>query len=205
VAILIYEYLSYTVQYLVFSKSGWQIFITSYNPGISPTKFVLEYLCFCLNLSRILYQWISQPYDFRYTWVDLADRPPEDTNIAEEGKGFSLYNTGLYSTLSLIYLYWIRQTREGGYSHCRMLKLRQMETQRVLMKGILPRLVCWARHAGTRDFVLPWLLYSAQYKYFFPHHHAVFHFIGPSSSKLGRQSCCITCLLICVSVLNVYC
>jgi hypothetical protein len=38
---------------------------------------------------------------------------------------------------------------------------------------------------------------------FFPHHHAVFHFIGPSSSKLGRQSCCITCLLICVSVLNV--
>jgi hypothetical protein len=29
-----------------------------------------------------------------------------------------------------------------------------MGTQRVQMKGVLPRLIRWARHAGTRDFYL---------------------------------------------------
>ncbi len=32
--------------------------------------------------------------------------------------------------------------------------------------------------AGTRDFVLPWLLYSAQYKVFIPHP-ILFHFLLP--------------------------
>ncbi len=42
-------------------------------------------------------------------------------------------------------------------------------------------------------------------KYFFPHH-TLFHFIcNPSPSKLGRQSCRVTCLLTCVSARNKIC
>jgi hypothetical protein len=44
-----------------------------------------------------------------------------------------------------------------------------MGTQRVQMNGVLPLLIRWAHRAGTRYFILPWLLYSAQYKIFFPH------------------------------------
>jgi hypothetical protein len=38
------------------------------------------------------------------TLVDLADRPPEDTNTAAEGKSFSLYRTGLYTFSHLFVL-----------------------------------------------------------------------------------------------------
>jgi hypothetical protein len=45
----------------------------------------------------------------------------------------------------------IRETREGWPS-AHSLKLRQMGTQGVHMKGVLSWLVRWAPRAGTRDF-----------------------------------------------------
>jgi hypothetical protein len=53
--------------------------------------------------------------------------------------------------------------RDGTW---RLLKLRQMGTQRVQMKGILPCLVCWALRAGKRDFCAA-LAALAGPKYFF--------------------------------------
>ncbi len=73
--------------------------------------------------------------------------------------------------------------------------LRQMGTQRVQMKGILPWLVRWALHAGTRDFFLSFLGCSSppSTKYFFPRR-ALFISIqlSPSPTKLGRLP--LTCL-----------
>jgi hypothetical protein len=42
-----------------------------------------------------------------------------------------------------------------------------MGTHGVHMKKAIPWLVRWARSADTRDFVLPWKLWSASTKYFF--------------------------------------
>jgi hypothetical protein len=42
----------------------------------------------------------------------------------------------------------VRDYREGWP----LLKLRKIGTQRVQLKGILPRLVRWALHVGTREF-----------------------------------------------------
>jgi hypothetical protein len=42
-----------------------------------------------------------------------------------------------------------------------------METQRVHMKGELPCLVRWPVMPVLETFILPWLLWSAQYKIFF--------------------------------------
>ncbi len=44
-----------------------------------------------------------------------------------------------------------RETREGR-PLLTALKLRQMGTYGVQMKGVLPWFVRWARRAGTRDF-----------------------------------------------------
>jgi hypothetical protein len=51
-------------------------------------------------------------------------------------------------------------------------------------------------------FVLPWLLYLAQYRIFFPHRtlYCISLHLSPSPSKLDRQSCRDAFLLICVSV-----
>jgi hypothetical protein len=42
-----------------------------------------------------------------------------------------------------------------------------MGTHRVQMKAVFPWLVHWACRAGTRYFLLHWLLKSAHYKIFF--------------------------------------
>ncbi len=70
------------------------------------------------------------------------------------------------------------------------------------MKGVLPWLVRWACHAGTRDF-LSCVGCSSRpsTKYFFITIH-YFTSLSPSPSKLGRQSCWVAGLLICVSVPN---
>jgi hypothetical protein len=47
-----------------------------------------------------------------------------------------------------------RQERGGP---CLRLKLWQMGTYGVQMKGVLPRLVRLSGNAGARDFFLPWL------------------------------------------------
>jgi hypothetical protein len=61
-----------------------------------------------------------------------------------------------------------------------------MGTQRAQMKGVLRWLVRWACRVGTRDFC-PVL--AAQFTKVFPNVHY----------KLGRKSCWVTCLLVCVS------
>ncbi len=48
---------------------------------------------------------------------------------------------------------------------CWLLKLKWMETQRVQMNGVFPFLVVPIQET----FILPWLLWSAKYKIFFPH------------------------------------
>ncbi len=68
-------------------------------------------------------------------------------------------------------------------------ELRQMGTYGVQMKEVLSWMVLWARAPAQEIFILPWLLWSAQYTVFFSFA-AHFHF--PSPSKLGRQSCRVT-------------
>ncbi len=58
-------------------------------------------------------------------------------------------------------------------------------------------------HSTLKDiFVLPWLLQSAKHinTFFLTAHYC--NSLSPSPSKLGRQSCRVACLLICVHVYN---
>jgi hypothetical protein len=73
-----------------------------------------------------------------------------------------------------------------------------MGTQRVLMKGGLPCLVRWALRAGTRVFcpALAALVDPVSSPC------TISINLSPSPSKLGRQSCRIGCLFICVSGVN---
>jgi hypothetical protein len=61
------------------------------------------------------------------------------------------------------------------------------------LKVGIPWLVRWVRRAGTRDFFLPWLLWSAQYKIVFYSPYTISIYVSPSPSNLGRQSCRATC------------
>jgi hypothetical protein len=61
----------------------------------------------------------------------------------------------------------------------------------------LPWLVRWARHANTRDFVLPWLLKSSYNpQHIFSSPHTILLHLSPWPSKLGRQSYRVAFLLI---------
>jgi hypothetical protein len=61
---------------------------------------------------------------------------------------------------------------ERGVAPCRLLKLRQMETKGVHMKGVLPRLVPWARRDFCPDLAV--LVGPVQNIFF---HRTLFHFI----------------------------
>jgi hypothetical protein len=67
------------------------------------------------------------------------------------------------------------------------------------MKGVLPCLVRWACRAATRDFypALADLVGPVQNIFSLAIHSSVH--LSPSPRKLGRQSCWVACLLICVS------
>jgi hypothetical protein len=83
---------------------------------------------------------------------------------------------------------------------CWLLKLRWMSTHRVHRKGLLPWLVNWACcHAGTRDFcsALAALVSPVQNIFSSPYDVSIPLFLSPS--KLGGQSCCVACLLVCIS------
>jgi hypothetical protein len=70
-----------------------------------------------------------------------------------------------------------------------MLKLMQMGTKRVQMKGVLRWLFRWALHVGTQDFwpALADLVGPLQnIKFFFPYSISIH--LSPSSSKPGRMS-----------------
>ncbi len=53
-----------------------------------------------------------------------------------------------------------------------------METQRVQMKEVLPWLVCWACHAGARDFCSDLAALFGPVQICFPHH-TLFKFLSP--------------------------
>jgi hypothetical protein len=78
---------------------------------------------------------------------------------------------------------------------CRLLKLRQMGTQKIQMKEVLPSLVRWALHAGTSDFC-PALVAPVQNIFFLTVH---YDNLFVSIAQQPRQSCRIACLLLCVS------
>jgi len=92
-----------------------------------------------------------------------------------------------------------RETREG--CPCWLLKLRQMGAQGVhYIKGILSWLVRWYCRASTRDFCPALAALVSPVHIIFPRG-TLFHLIWAyrPCSKLGRQSCRVACLLICVS------
>jgi hypothetical protein len=74
-----------------------------------------------------------------------------------------------------------------------------MGTQRGQMAGALSWLVRWACRAGTRDFcsALAALVGLVQKICFLAVHN--FNAFVPSPSKMDRQPCWVTCLLVCVS------
>ncbi len=85
-----------------------------------------------------------------------------------------------------------RMTREG-------LKLRIMGTFEVQMKLVVPWLVRWTRCAGARYFysALAALVSPVQTIIFLTAHFLLY--VSASPSNLGRKSCRVACLLICVS------
>jgi hypothetical protein len=85
------------------------------------------------------------------------------------------------------------------------LKLRQKGTHGVHMKGVLPRLVYWGLVPVQEICAMPWCCSSQpSTELFFPHR-TLFHFIWlHRPAQLGRQSCRIAGLLICVCVLYIY-
>jgi hypothetical protein len=98
---------------------------------------------------------------------------------------------------------WIRETREGWGGPCSLLKLRQMGSLRVHMKVIFPWLVRYASRIGRRDFcpALTALIGLVQ-NIFIPRSTLISFYLSSSPSKLDRQSCWTTCLLVCVSGLD---
>ncbi len=77
-----------------------------------------------------------------------------------------------------------RETREGW--PCLPLKLRWMGTQRVQMKDVLPWLVRWAFMPVQETFILPRLLWSAQYKIFFSAPYTIFNLCVPIAQQPGQ-------------------
>ncbi len=87
-----------------------------------------------------------------------------------------------------------KEGRSGG--PCWLLQLRQMGSQGVHMKGVLPWLVLWSRHAGYKR-LLSFLGCSSlpSKKLFFP-----YHILFPRDGQQAvRQLCGVACLFIYVS------
>jgi hypothetical protein len=71
----------------------------------------------------------------------------------------------------------------------------QTGTLGVQMKGVLPWLVCWARHADYNR-LLSCIACSSQYKILFSSSHTFSLYQSPLPSNLGRQSCWVACLCV---------
>ena len=80
----------------------------------------------------------------------------------------------------------VRHRKRAG--PCWLLKLREMGTQGVQMKGVLPCLARWARCAGTRDFCPALAALFGPVLNIFPSPHTISIYLSPLPSKLGRQS-----------------
>jgi hypothetical protein len=77
-----------------------------------------------------------------------------------------------------------------------------MGTQGIQMKGVFPWLVRWAPCAGKKDFCPALVDAVSPVENMFFLTVQYFSSFVPLPSKLGRQSCWVTCLLICVSGRN---
>ncbi len=88
------------------------------------------------------------------------------------------------------YMYTEAPERLERGGPCRLLKLRQMGTQRVQMKGVL--------RAGTRGFCPTLAAVVGPVQNIFFSLYTISINLSPLPSKLGRQSCRVACLLICV-------
>ncbi len=70
------------------------------------------------------------------------------------------------------------------------------------LKVVRPWLVCWACRASTRDFFSALAALVAQCKIFFSSPYIISIPLSLSTSELGRQTCWVVCLLVCVSGQN---
>jgi hypothetical protein len=80
----------------------------------------------------------------------------------------------------------IRETYRERGGPCWLLKLRQMGTQRVHMKEVLPWLVHWARRAGTRDLCPALAALVSSVQNVFPRHALLVHFIVHFTQQAGQ-------------------
>ncbi len=71
-------------------------------------------------------------------------------------------------------------------------KLRQMETQGVHMKGVLPLLLSW--RVGTRDFFPDLAALVGPVQNIFTSSYTISIHLSPSLSTPGKQSCHVACL-----------
>jgi hypothetical protein len=93
-------------------------------------------------------------------------------------------------------------TEQNLFEGWRLLKLSQMGTQVVHMKGVLLWLVRWAHCAYKREFcpALATLFGPVKYIVFLTAYTTVCHFICPHCpTSWPKQSCQVACLLIRVS------
>jgi hypothetical protein len=67
------------------------------------------------------------------------------------------------------------------------------------VKGVLPWLVCWACHAGTRYFCSALAALVGPILNIFPSPYTISILLSPPPSKLDRQPCWVACLSVCVS------
>jgi hypothetical protein len=81
---------------------------------------------------------------------------------------------------------------------CWIVKLRFGDSKSTKERG-LSVLGSLGSSCRYKRFILPWLLYLAQYKIFFSLPYTISIFMSPSPSKLGRQPCLVASLLVCVS------
>ncbi len=93
---------------------------------------------------------------------------------------------------------------QRGYmgGSCGLLKLRWMGTQRVQMNGVLLWLVRWECRASTWVFCPSLAALVGPEQNIFSSLFSISIPLSTFPSKLGRQSCCDTCLLVCVSGIN---
>jgi hypothetical protein len=74
-----------------------------------------------------------------------------------------------------------------------------MEAKGVYVKGALPWVVRWARCAGKSDFCPALADLVGAVQNIFSAQEIISLYLSSLPSKLGRQSCRVACLLICVS------
>ncbi len=98
-------------------------------------------------------------------------------------------------------LFGYLQRLERGCCPFRLLKLRQMETQGLHTKFVLPWLVFWAHNEGTKEFcpALTALVGPVQNTVYVSSPYTISLHLSRSPSKLDRQSWRVTYLLISVS------